>query len=177
MNDVMVDIETLNTAANSIVLSVAAVRFDRSKLDVFGETFHEHISIDSNIKYGRTFSESTVLWWFEQSLEARTAISRASRIPLEEAVLRLSKFIKRDDRIWGNGAAFDNAILSSMFKDVGIERPWLFRNDMCYRTLKELYPNVQKPEFIGVAHDALADAYYQAAHTQRIFARKNELEA
>lgn len=177
MNDVMIDIETLDTTANAVVLSVAAVRFDRSAPGVFGETLHLHIDLDSNIALGRTISESTLLWWFEQSDAARTAISRAARIPFRDAVLKLSKFIKTGDNVWGNGAAFDNAILSSMFKDANVQRPWRYSNDMCYRTLTKLYPNIPRPEFAGVAHDALSDAYFQATYVQQIYRYRNEFKA
>lgn len=171
MQDVMIDVETLDTRPSTVLLSIGAVRFDIEKPHVLGDEFHVHIDIDSCLAAGRTVSGSTILWWLDQDEQARRKITEAHRIKLHDALLQLSTFIKDKDRVWGNGAAFDNAILSDAYRSAGIPQPWRYWGDMCYRTLKNLYRHVAKPDFEGVKHDALADAKNQAVHLQLIYDR------
>lgn len=171
MKDVMVDVETLDTRTSAVILSIGAVRFDIEKPYQLGERFHVHIDIDSCLEHGRTVSGSTVLWWLGQDDDARSKLTDAKRVSLPVALDQLSVFINEKDRVWGNGAAFDNAILSDAYRTVGHPQPWRFWGDMCYRTLKNLYKHVPKPTFDGVAHDALDDACNQALHLQLIYER------
>lgn len=171
MKDVMVDIETLDTRPSAVILSIGAVHFDIEEPYKLGEVFHVHIDIDSCLDHGRTVSGSTVLWWLGQEEDARNRLSDAKRVSLPVALDQLGAFISAKDRVWGNGAAFDNSVLSDAYRTVGQQQPWRFWNDMCYRTLKNLYKDVPKPSFDGVAHDALDDARNQALHLQLIYER------
>ena len=177
MMNVMLDIETLDTSTSAVILSIGAVKFDIEKPGVLLEAFHEHIDIDTCVASGRTMSGNTILWWLEQSEAARTKLLAATRIPLNDALLKLSTFIGRDDRVWGNGAAFDNAILADAYRKANIPLPWRYYNDRCYRTLKNMYPDVAKPDTGGVDHDALDDAVKQALHLQNIFEYMNKVPA
>ena len=173
MNDVMIDIETLDTRPTAVILSIAAVRFDSMTQAPLGESFQCHVDIDSNLKWGRTISGSTLLWWLGQDEEARRSVTDATTIPLGEALHQLRSFIKDTDRVWSNGASFDVAILSDAYRAAGTDTPWRFWNDRCYKTLKNLHPEVPKPEFVGVKHNALDDAKFQAVHTQNIMRKKD----
>lgn len=169
MKDIMLDIETLDTKPSAVVLSIAAVRFDIHNEGSISDEFHAHIDIQDSLSMGRTVSGSTILWWLGQEVDARMRVAHARREPVKIVLERLAKFIKSDDRVWGNGAAFDNVIMSSLFNDAGIAQPWRFYNDRCFRTLKNMHANVTAPEFAGVQHDALDDAIHQARHLQRIY--------
>jgi DNA polymerase III epsilon subunit-like protein len=169
MNDVMIDLETLGTSSDSVILSIGAVRFN-SDGDEIGEKFYRRIDIDSCLEYGLRVSGRTLVWWLEQEYEARMAITRDEGDPLAQVLDDLSHFIQPDDCIWGNGAAFDNAILTYAFHKVGIKVPWKFWNDRCFRTMKALNRHVVRPPFEGVAHHALDDAISQAKHLQAILA-------
>lgn len=177
MQDVMIDVETLDTRPSTVILSIGAVRFDIDKPEVIGDTFHVHIDIDSCLAAGRTVSGSTILWWLDQSDEARHKLTEATRVPLKTALQGLATFINEKDRVWGNGASFDNAILSDAYRCVGLAQPWRYWGDMCYRTLKSLYRHVPKPEFRGIKHEALADAVNQATHLQLIYEKVRMDEA
>lgn len=170
MQDVMVDVETLDTRPSAVMLSIGAVRFDIEKPQVYdAHTFHVHIDIDSCLAHGRTVSGSTIMWWLDQSDEARRKMTAPNRVLMRDALLQLSSFIKPTDRVWGNGAGFDNVILADAYKSLGLSLPWRFWGDMCYRTMKNMHRDVPKPEFDDVKHDALADALHQAAHLQLIY--------
>jgi exodeoxyribonuclease VIII len=75
--------------------------------------------------------------------------------------------------VWGNGASFDNAILAQCYRAVGMDFPWKFWNDRCYRTLKNLVLDVPF-ERTGTHHNALDDARSQAIHASAILRRMGE---
>ncbi|MHB0978446.1 MAG: 3'-5' exoribonuclease domain-containing protein [Minisyncoccota bacterium] len=58
-----------------------------------------------------------------------------------------------------------------------MKQPWKFWNNRCYRTLKNMFPEVPFVR-IGIAHDALDDAKSQAEHAVAIlkFAETNFLK-
>ncbi len=78
-------------------------------------------------------------------------------------------------KIWGNGADFDNVILTSAYKRNDLELPWRYTNNRCYRTLKSLYPEI-KLERSGTHHNALDDAISQANHLMSIFSHINNTQ-
>jgi DNA polymerase III epsilon subunit-like protein len=170
MNDVMIDLETLDTRPTSAILSIGAVRFDRNTPGAIGKKLHVHVDIDSCMNFNRTISSSTVLWWFTQGDEARRRIADSDKVMLPDALLQLSEFVNERDVVWGNGASFDLSILHDAFSACRMSLPWRFWNERCYRTLKALNGHVPKLEQSTVAHDALDDAISQALHLQNIMA-------
>ena len=88
---------------------------------------------------------STVEWW----MQLRNMIWRGKRSSrcLKSISSKRSMASKsgsaRDKPVWGNGATFDNVILSNAFAACNIERPWSYKSDRCYRTLKSFAPDVK----------------------------------
>jgi hypothetical protein len=167
----MIDIETLDTRPTAAILSVAAVKFDLEEPGRILDELHVHVDIDSNLALNRTVSAATLLWWLDQGDEARRKLLEAPTVPLVEALVRLEGIVTPDDRVWGNGASFDQVILTDAYRSCGRTAPWKFYKEMCYRTLKTLYGYVPKPAREGVPHDALSDAKLQALHLQHIYQR------
>lgn len=158
MKDVMLDLETLGNGPNSVIIAIGAVKFDATGL---GSEFYQVVDPESCVKAGLQMDTSTVMWWMKQSDEARAAFDRPSA-PLIAALADFAHWCG-DSVVWGNGASFDNTILSNAYRKTGIEQPWKFWNDRCYRTVKNLYPDV-KLERVGTYHNALDDAKSQAVH-------------
>ena len=77
MKHVMIDFETLGTAADSVIMSFGAVRFDIESGEMDDEAFYRSISIESNLEKGRRIDESTLIWWMDQVPQPR----RCSRSP------------------------------------------------------------------------------------------------
>lgn len=168
MNNVMVDLETMGQTATAAIVSIGAVRFSERGI---GEQFYVPVSLSDCQQAGLTIEASTVMWWLDQSSEARQALVRPRREPLNlsSALLEFARFIEdADTKVWGNGADFDNAILINAYRICGLRLPWKFWNNRCYRTLKNLRPNIAKPKRTGTHHDALQDAIFQANHTIRL---------
>jgi hypothetical protein len=159
----MLDLETLGRSAGCVVLSIGAVRFDMEK--GLQEEFYRVIDLDTSLAAGLKVEPETVAWWFQQEPEARKVLLEAmngTACGLRTALQDLQEFLKPDDLIWGNGATFDNAIVVAAAEAVNLPRPWSYRNDRCFRTLRSLYPDVNWPQTTGILHHALDDAKTQA---------------
>lgn len=172
--DAMIDLETLGNNPEATILTAGLVFFNRTKdIDPTGFEFvisPEHLS--GKMDY------STVLWWMEQSQEARSALLRKLSSPMSNTELHVCEkiqevFYDHSDpatiKVWGNGANFDITILESMFRRNSRNFPWRFYNVRCYRTVKQINLEILPEEFKGIKHDALHDAYHQVEHLVRIF--------
>ncbi len=164
---VMVDIETLGKGNNAVILSIGAVKFDPLGEGVI-DSFYVDVDPESCQALGLKLDASTVMWWLAPEREAgRKALVDAKQISLPEALYGFTDWFGEDKPVWGNGATFDNVILTSAFQACQIEKPWKFWNDRCYRTLKSLAPHI-KLERQGTYHQALDDAISQAKHMQQV---------
>lgn len=181
MNNVMIDLETLGTRADSVIMSIGAVKFDlqTGAIDA-ANAFYASVSIDSNHEaIPRHISESTLVWWTRQSAEAQK-VFHEPKTTLYAALCDLQNwFGDADCDVWSNGADFDIPMLAHAYHSNGLEAPWKFYKTRCFRTMKNL-PFAPKAEALPkTAHNALDDAIAQALHLQLIwqhmFATKNIL--
>jgi hypothetical protein len=157
---VMVDLETLGNGSNAVITSIGAAKFNTVGVT---DSFMAHIDPESCVAAGLNMDVSTVLWWMKQSDAARGAFTQKGQ-PLHIALEEFAAWFPKDACLWGNGATFDNVILSNAYKAVEQKTPWPYWGDRCYRTVKNLFPDVKAPAFVGVAHNALDDAVHQARH-------------
>ena len=168
---VMLDLETLGKGSHAAIWTIGAVKFDPNIVSEDGikgtASFHVRVNMKSSFALGRA-DAGTVEWWMQTLRnEPRENILKMPEVDLIEALDGFKEWFGEDKPVWGNGATFDNVILSNAFAACNIERPWSYKNDRCYRTFKSLAPDV-KPIDVGVAHGALDDALAQAWHMQRI---------
>lgn len=164
MNNIMLDLETMGNGNNAAIIAIGAVKFDAKGIN---ERWYEVVSLQSSINVGLEVDSSTIMWWMKQSDDARAQFEKEG-MELRNALIDFSQFVGNDPIMWGNGAAFDNAILSNAYRKSRLDQPWSFRNDRCYRTIKNLYPNIEIDD-IGIQHCAVDDAEYQALHLIKIF--------
>lgn len=173
MTHIMVDLETLSTQCNATILAIGAVKFSVTKGCY--DRFYQVVKTPAEVE-GFHVSSDTLNWWSQQSEAARAVFADFSAIDIDAA---LSDFYRwcvldtniKDIRLWGNGAAFDNAILATAYELCDMEPPWDFWNDRCYRTMKAQHRDVPL-ERLGTLHNALDDAKSQAEH---LLAMKIEL--
>lgn len=159
---IMVDLETVDNSPTASIVSIGAVVFDANGL--YGQYYKAVDWWDAITKYRRTKSDATMKWWSEQSDEVRAALNTVG-VDLRVALANFTKFVQSagpDVKVWGFGSTFDNVILQSAYEAVSYTRPWSFRNDMCFRTLKACVPMAQTVERQGTHHNALDDALHQA---------------
>lgn len=159
----MVDLETMSTEPNAIVLTIGVVAFDTQDWTIVDKFYcaldYEH----QDRQHRRHVSADTMAWWKTQPVAAYMAAFQSPSRRADLALPGLSAFMVDTQGVWGNGASFDNVILSTLYADYGIERPWKFWHDRCFRTIKHIgkqYP-MTMPEFKGTPHNALDDAVHQ----------------
>ncbi len=174
MRNVEIDLETFGNRAGCAIISIGAVMFD-AITGVTGEEHYRIVSKDSNDMAGLRQDADTMKWWDAQSPSARDAFEASLRndptqcCSLGTALEDLTSFLAPYPGVlvWGNGANFDEPILTAAYAAMGMTPPWKFWNVRCHRTLKGMYPHVQapKPKVPGhIAHHALDDARAQAEH-------------
>ena len=168
MKNVMVDIETLGQKAGSAILSIGAVKFDKTGI-LPDSAFYKTISIQSCLDVGLTIDASTFLWWMEQSDEARMSIVNGRKYPLEQVLSDFAYWFGRDSNIWGNGSIFDIGLLEAAYAAVKLKHPWKYWDVRCFRTVREENSWVGMPPFEGPKHNALADAVHQAKYLIKIW--------
>lgn len=176
MQDIMLDLETLALTPNAVVVAIGAVFFDPYS-DELGATYDVRCSdLREQVAAGRYIDPDTVSWWMRQENNAK-AMTFAAQDKACSTYYALNGFerflgpLKDQVRIWGNGAAFDNVVLRSLYCRAFDyeEAPWSYRNDRCFRTLKATVPVNMNTGLAGTAHNALDDAIYQARVAQIIF--------
>lgn len=158
MRNVMVDLETLDNKPTSLIVSIGAVKFADT---ISEDAFYRVVDIQSCIDLGLTISGDTIAWWMGQSEQAQ-AVFKAKGDPIYQVLTDFAAWLPKGAKLWGNGAAFDNAILANAYRAAHIRQPWDFWNDRCFRTVASFSP--AKKVNNGVAHNALDDARTQAEH-------------
>ena len=163
MRSVMIDLETLGTTADSVILSLGAVKFDLGQGTIEDEGFYRSVSIESNLDYKRRISESTMLWWFKQPAAAQSVFHEPKE-SLNTTLIEFSDWIGDETfLVWSNGADFDLPMLAHAYTQTQVTIPWKFFNSRCFRTYKNLpgAKDIRVPP-TGIKHNALSDAYQQA---------------
>ncbi len=170
MKNIMIDLETLGVRADSVIMSIGAVKFDLVSGKIDDGAFYTSISVDSNHEAApRHINESTLVWWLEQSQEAKRVFSEP-KTTLFAALSDLKEWVGKDDyRVWSNGADFDIPMLTHAFHTNNLEAPWKFWMTGCYRTMKALPGAPKALKAPKIAHNALDDAIAQTMHLQLIW--------
>ncbi|QTV06039.1 3'-5' exonuclease [Faecalibacter bovis] len=170
MNNIMLDIETLSTDFDAVIISIGAVRFDLST-GIKGDTFYRKIDKQSCVDVGLKINPETVDWWMNQDEKARQEfLSKSDRISISDGLIELSEFILKEDFVWSNGATFDLVILRSAYKACQIDLPWEFYNEKDVRTLAGLVPEVKENEpFVGVKHHPVSDCIHQIKYCSKVY--------
>ena len=166
----MLDLETLGHKPGSVIVAIGAVKFGNGEIL---DSFYERVDAESCVNLGLRIDASTVLWWMKQNEAARKEITRPGG-KLPEVLMRFASWVDdMDAEVWGNGAGFDNVLLSDAYDRAHMQRPWKYTNDRCYRTVKNLRRDVPIAS-LGTHHNALDDAKSQAMHLMTLRAQAPE---
>lgn len=164
MDQIMLDLETLDSRETAVILSIGAVRFDLTSGEL-GEEFYLVIDPENCQKYGLTVSSSTVAWWMSQDKEAQKVFTDVS-VSLPMALKEFTFYVNEvaESMVWGNGSTFDNMIMRNAYRACDLLLPWPFRNDLCFRTMKTVFRSLyeESKEEGEVRHNSLDDAKRQA---------------
>ena len=170
------DIETLGRTPGSVILSIGVVQVDFVS-GTLTKSLHVNIDQDDCEFYGLTTEPETVKWWEKQSDAAKAStFDKTTAVSLPDALRALSTFMGEGDKeVSCCGTDFDIPILVHAYKVTGLPVPWQFNKVQDYRTLRQWFRQVAKPADNGAAHDALADATWQATHMLRIWRYVNSI--
>lgn len=165
LTDISIDIETLSTHNDALILQLGIVGFNPETFEM-GPKVNINFDFDLSMAEGFSITGSTLYWWLKQDSRAGATLETNLKHPAEVCE-SMFKYIQKytvgckEVKVWGNGAAFDNVIVKNYFNHFKKDLPWMFWNDRCARTLFNLYPNVKrtKPKIAHVAgYDAVAQA-------------------
>lgn len=173
--NVMIDLETLSTKPNALIVSIGAVVFNEDTIAL--QPIHQFKRvIDLKDPQTKLFDIDleTVRWWMSRSQNAlKESFFNEYVCSIKTMLLEFRAFLFNHGvngplfRIWGNGSDFDNVILKNAYSTILNINPWSHTDNRCYRTIKESFPLKYEDKNL-THHDALDDAIYQANHLIKI---------
>ena len=165
-----IDIETLGTSPDTVVLTIGGIKFDPMEDDGLHSQFYYRLDADEQIEMGRTVDEKTLEWWEKQPEEIRKeALETTGRVSTEQSLKALNKWLVGVDKIWCHGPVFDIGILQNLYKQIGLHHNWPFYIIRDSRTLFSLMDKDPRKEIDFAAHNALADAIVQSLCIQKVY--------
>jgi hypothetical protein len=180
--DMMIDLETLGTSVNSVVLTIGAIKFERNKpilpLSDIPEylKFYKRIDIPSCEAIGLQKDKNTLEWWKKQSREVyNEAFSEVDRKPIKNVLLELNSWFGTDvNYVWSQGTDFDIGILRNIYEKLKMETPWKFYNVRDSRTVIDL-ANIKRFQSTDL-HNSLSDSWRQIIDLQNALKKFQNFE-
>ena len=171
--DIMLDIETLSTRPESVVLTLGAVKFDPWATDVDTDSgLYVRCNVDEQINMGRHIQDETLEWWGKQAEDVREeALGDHDRTGMNSMLDQLNRFLVGSNNIWCQGPAFDIVILENLYRQMERPTPWQFWQIRDSRTLFGVHGDPRDKGAKG-AHNALIDCYYQARAVQQVYKKQ-----
>lgn len=172
--DVMIDLETLSVVPESVLLTMAAVKFNPyNSVGVVDHLYHK-LNVDEQIANGRHVDEGTLAWWAKQPPAVyNDAMSEHDRIGVKNSLELLTKFLVGVDNIWCQGPVFDIVILENLYREYDMHFPWAYWQIRDSRTIFKFINYDPRAEIrktdTKAHHNALDDAITQACAVQRCY--------
>lgn len=169
----MVDLETLSTKNNAIILTIGAIKFNREiSIGTFDDIkvenkFYKRINIESCEKIGLCRDKNTEDWWLKQDEKVKYEAFQGMRENIEDVLREFNIWFGDSKYIWSLGICFDICILNEVYERLGINIPWKFWNVRDCRTILDCVGI--KPSKNPYKHNSLMDSYYQIVDLQRCF--------
>lgn len=163
----MIDLETLSTTIDSVILTLGGVKFDPFSKAEPSDPIYLRFDADMQINHGRNYDEDTIAWWGRQDPEIQEeAMGEEGRVGIEEGMEQFRKWIWNSSTVWSNGSIFDIMVIENLCHEHKLPVPWNYYDIRDVRTIFNLgiHPGMNKTTL----HNALADAYEQAKGVQNI---------
>ena len=168
-NDIMIDIESLDTSPNCVILTIGAVRFDPRGMGVVEKLELRPTIEEQTDKYNRVINEDTLRWWSTQSEAAmEEAMGDRDRVSFRDCMETLYKFCWNRRAVWSNGASFDVVAMESAWRQLDMRIPWPYYTVRDTRTLYEIAGvSLKDAKYKTMTtHKAVEDAEHQALVVQ-----------
>ena len=165
----MIDLETLSTNPEAVILTVGGVKFDPHSFTEPSQGMYFRVDVDSQTAMGREVMQLTLDWWAEQPKEiSEEALGDKDRISLAKMLKTINKWSVGVDVFWCQGPLFDYAILQDFYAQMKVPVPWNYWQIRDSRTLFSLVPRDLNEKRTG-KHNALEDCYFQARKVQEVY--------
>jgi len=168
---IMVDIETLGTKPNTVILSIGAVYISPELL--VSHEFYRIIERKQS-QADRHIDIDTLEWWMQKENIDKYPKTDTQSPFLSEALYQFNVWFEKVSstnnitansiEFWAKGTDFDFTILRNAYEGRGLKIPWVYNTmrdlrTVLKRTPKTAYtPKEDNPEL----HNALGDAKFQA---------------
>lgn len=181
-NHAMIDLETYSTKANAVIACVGVVVFNRKEgiiscsslpmvhIDDAG-VLEEHLHVDAKtMDWWKTLPVSAHYQYGFRVVGSEEKSTMSSSSYLFKVIAQMSSQLRRlrdmfiDHNVkwvWGNGASFDLTILRETHTVLGEKAPWSYKDERCWRTMKDIMFKHDELEFEGTPHIAVDDARHQ----------------
>lgn len=165
----MIDIETLGTDTDAVVLTIGGVKFDpndesRGTWDEFYYSLNIAEQLDT-----RSTTDETIAWWAKTNgAMLLEELDNPNRTPVIDVLKALCKWQVGPSHIWAQGPQFDFGILENMYRQYDHHIPWSgFWRIRDSRTLLGLMEIDPRKAIEFEAHNAMEDCKVQALCVQR----------
>ena len=158
-----IDLETLATSADALVLEVGCVLFDPVTLEL-GPEYHSEVEMRAADNRLRGVDASTWEWWGARMKEGTEMPGMYGGVSLWQALQGLTDFMKAHTdpktlEMWAWGSDFDFGILRHAHDDAQLALPWRYGRQCDARSFcKQMGIKREGP----IRHQALADARQEA---------------
>lgn len=167
---VMIDIESLDTSPDCVILTIGAVLFDPKGMGIADKLELRPVIDEQTEKFSRTISDATIKWWSTQSPEAiEEAMGDQGRESLRTCMERLHKFCWNRKAVWSHGAPFDVVAMETAYRQLEMNIPWQFWTVRDTRTLFDVTGVSLKDGGHVTTHKAVEDAERQAIVVQNAY--------
>ena len=167
----MIDLETLGTGTNAVVLTIGGVKFDPNSDTAPHSEFYYRFEIDTQQEKGRNVDEDTLNWWAQQDPAImEEALGDENRTDVDTVLHELQRWMVGVDTLWAHGVTFDVVLMETLYKDFNRPHPWPFWKVKDSRTLFGILPKDPRKSKTFDAHNALEDARIQAVCVQEAIA-------
>ena len=174
----IIDLETLGTLADAVVLSVGMVVVDTDQDYTFDELifdgFYETLDVKSQALAGREINKDTLDWWGRQGPDAMKVLKPSNNdihwstlMPAMQRYLDTHGANKKTLKVYARGSHFDFGILHHLFirtaNHAHADIPWHYWNIHDSKTVVQtLLDGDIKIKVDGfIAHNALHDAAHE----------------
>ena len=167
MKHIMLDLETLGTDSNAVVVSISAVEFD---LDTGkqGSDIEIGLNLLEQALNGGIIDTSTLSWWSSQSAKAKSSLLRIPVLSIDDALDKFNTWIEsidhdlKDIKLWGNGATADNVWVRNLYRRHNIDFVLPYWCDCDVRTLVTISGiSTRDYKFTGLKHNGIHDCLHQ----------------
>lgn len=170
---VVLDTETLALTDNAVVLTLSAVRFNKTddelaliiedgQLDIaqHDNLLHLRLDVTEQLLAGRSVDPKTVAWWNRQSPPAQQAVLSGQVNRVYFALQALSRFVE-GAQVFARGTDFDPPMLLSLFKQHQLTAPWKYNQVRDVRT----YIDALRGTRLGYLEEWQAPAWFIPHHS------------